>query len=106
MRTPKKPELLLPAGNEECLRAAVNNGADAVYIGLNRFNARENASNFDENSLSSAVKYCHERDVKVYVTFNTLVKNHELSQYFGMISIAYSAGADAVIIQDPCFIPL
>lgn len=106
MKTSKKPELLLPAGNEECLRAAVNNGADAVYIGLNRFNARENASNFDENSLSSAVKYCHERDVKVYVTFNTLVKNHELNQYFGMISAAYSAGADAIIIQDPCFIPL
>jgi collagenase-like PrtC family protease len=102
----KKPELLLPAGNEICLRAAVNNGADAVYIGLNNFSARRLARNFNEKNISSVISYCHERNVKVYIAFNTLIKNSEINEYFDMISIAYSAKADAIIIQDPCFMPI
>lgn len=99
-------ELVLPAGDELCLRAAVKNGADAVYLGLSRFNARMMAENFNEKNIFSAVNYCHERGVKVYVAFNTLVKNEELEDYFKLINVAHSAGADAIIIQDPCFIPL
>ncbi len=102
----QKPELLLPTGNETCLRAAVNNGADAVYLGMNRFNARQPAGNFNEKNIFGAIDYCHKRNVKIYVAFNTLIKNDELKEYFRLISVAYSAGADAVIIQDPCFIPL
>lgn len=100
----QKPELLLPAGNEECLRAAVNNGADAVYLGLGRFNARRSAGNFSEKNIFSAIEHCHKRNVKVYVAFNTLVKNDELREYLEQISIAHSAHADAIIIQDPCLI--
>ncbi|MEA3514261.1 MAG: peptidase U32 family protein [Nanoarchaeota archaeon] len=102
----KKVELLLPAGNEVCLRAAVNNGADAVYLGMNKFNARQSASNFNENNISRAISYCHKRNVKVYIALNTLIKNHELQQYFELMAAAYSEEADAVIIQDPCFIPI
>lgn len=102
----KKVELLLSAGNEECLRAAVNNGADAVYLGLNKFNARQSAANFNENNIADAIEYCHKRNVRVYIVFNILVKNNEIEQYFELMDIAYSAKADAVIIQDPCFIPI
>ncbi|MGC8816376.1 MAG: U32 family peptidase [Candidatus Hadarchaeum sp.] len=101
-----KVELVLPAGNELCLRAAVKNGADAVYLGLSKFNARMLAENFNEKNIFSAVNYCHERKVRVYVAFNTLVKNDELEDYFKLINVAYSAGADAIIIQDHCLIPL
>jgi len=102
----QKVELLLPAGDESCLRAAVNNGADAVYLGLNKFNARRLASNFNEKNIFSAIDYCRKKNVKAYVALNTLVKNDELAEYFRFINIAYSANADAVIIQDPCFIHL
>jgi len=100
-----KVELLLPAGNNACLRAAVNNGADAVYLGLTKFGARTLAKNFNEENIRSAVEYCHKHKVKVYVTFNTLVKNHELYEYFEQMNIAYSARVDGVIIQDSAFIP-
>jgi len=102
----QKVELLLPAGDESCLRAAVNNGADAVYLGLNRFNARTSAGNFSEKNIFGAIDYCHKRNVRVYVALNTLIKNDELAEYFRLINIAYAAGADAILIQDPCFIPL
>ncbi|MBD3249028.1 hypothetical protein GF336_03210 [Candidatus Woesearchaeota archaeon] len=102
----ERPELLLPAGNEECLRAAVNNGADAVYLGLDKFNARRSAGNFDEENLSGVVDYCHKRNVKVYVALNILVKNSELEEYFRLMNAVNLSGADAVIIQDACFIPL
>jgi collagenase-like PrtC family protease len=102
----QKVELALPAGNELCLRAAVNNGADAVYLGLNKFNARISAGNFDEKNIFGAIDYCHKRNIKVYVALNTLVKNSELAEYFRFINIAYSAKADAIIIQDPCFASL
>ncbi|MBN2368237.1 U32 family peptidase, partial [Candidatus Woesearchaeota archaeon] len=101
-----KVELLLPAGNIACLRAAVANGADAVYLGMAKFNARQSAKNFDEKNIFSAIKYCHDRNVKVYITFNTLIKNPELDEFFRSMSIAYQAGADAFIIQDKAFIPL
>lgn len=102
----KKPELLLPAGNEDCLRAAVNNGADAVYLGLDRFSARKTAGKFNKENIASIIDYCHKRKVKVYVALNTLVKNSELKDYFDYINIAYSAGANAIIIQDYCLIPI
>jgi len=102
----QKVELLLPAGDESCLRAAVNNGADAVYLGFKGFNARRSACNFDENGIFSAIDYCHRRNVKVYVALNTLVKNDELAEYFRLINVAYSAETDAVLIQDQCLIPL
>lgn len=101
----QKPELLLPAGNEECLRAAVNNGADAVYLGLGRFNARRPAGNFSEKNIFGAIEHSHNKNIKVYVAFNTLVKNDELAEYLEQIGIAHSAHADAIIIQDPCLIP-
>ncbi len=102
----QKPELLLPAGNVECLRAAVANGADAVYLGLNRFNARISAENFNEKNLFSAIEFCHKHNVKAYAALNTLVKNNELKEYFSLMDLAYQAKADAVIIQDSCFIPI
>ena len=102
----KKVELLLPAGNMDCLRAAANNGADAVYLGLDRFNARKSAENFNENNIFGVVQYCHKRNVKVYVTLNILVKNKEIEEYFYAANVAYSAGVDAIIIQDFCMIPL
>ena len=101
----QKVELILPAGDESCLRAAVNNGADAVYLGLNNFNARRSAGNFNEKTIFGAIDYCHKRNVNVYVTFNTLVKNDELLDYFGLINVAYSAKADGIILQDSCLVP-
>ena len=101
----KKPELLLPAGNMECLRAAVNNGADAVYLGLDKFNARISADNFNEKNIYFIVDYCHKHSVKVYVTLNTLIKNKEIDDYFHLVAICNVAGVDAIIIQDVCFIP-
>ena len=102
----KKIELLLPAGNLDNLRAAVNNGADAVYLGMSKFNARMGADNFNENNISSIIKYCHDRNVKVYVTFNTLIKNTEIKDWLKQISIVNSAKADAIIIQDVCMIEI
>ncbi len=102
----QKVELILPTGDEFCLRAAVNNGADAAYLGFKRFNARRTAGNFSEKDVFGAINYCHARNVRVYVALNTLVKNSELDEYFKLINVACSAGADGIIIQDPCFIPL
>ena len=72
------PELLSPAGNWDCLRAAVANGADAVYFGLPRFNARLRADNFRDDELRDVVQFCHRAGVKAYVAFNTLVFTSEL----------------------------
>lgn len=95
-----KPELLAPAGSMEALRAAVENGADAVYLGGKLFNARQYAANFDYEELEEAVKYAHLRDCKVYVTVNTLLDNTELPEAFEYIYFLYGIGVDAVIIQD------
>jgi len=95
-----KPELLAPAGDWESLVAAVQNGADAVYLGGKSFNAREGAENFDLEGLARAVEYAHVRDVKVYVTVNTLVSDDELGEAAKYILYLHNTGADAVIMQD------
>lgn len=93
-------ELLSPAGSSESVIAAVQNGADAVYMGLNNFNARKNARNFSDIEFEKAVKYCHIRGCKVYVTLNTLVSDLEMREAVNMALKAYSYGADAILIQD------
>src|SRR5580700_3547615 len=77
-RAPSRPELLAPAGDWECVKAAVENGADAVYFGLEKFNARMRAHNFTEADLPKLMAYLHRRGVRGYVTFNTLVFQDEL----------------------------
>jgi len=74
-------ELLAPAGNEECFFAAINNGADAVYLGLDSFSARKNAGNFTRDNIRFYVSYAHAVDVKVYVALNTLIKDCELDDF-------------------------
>lgn len=93
-------ELLAPAGNAECFFAAINNGADAVYIGLSDFSARKNAENFTKENIRYYVAYAHIFNVKVYVAVNTLVKNAELDDFVSTVKYAYEAGADAFIVQD------
>ena len=98
-------ELLAPAGGWEALKAAVSNGADAVYFGTSGgFNARKRAENFKEKELSEVAGYCHKNGVRAYLAANTLVKNRELDDYFSLLSNAYSSGIDAFIIQDISFI--
>lgn len=93
-------ELLAPAGDMDALVAAVQNGADAVYLGAGGFNARRNAGNFDGDGLKRAVEYCHVRDVRVHVTLNTLVRQDELDRLYDTLRLIYESGADAVIVQD------
>ncbi len=93
-------ELLAPAGDFDALRAAVQSGADAVYLGAGSFNARRNAGNFDGDALNGAVAYCHARGVKVHVTLNTLVREDEFSALLDAARDVYLSGADAVIVQD------
>ncbi len=95
-----KPELLAPAGDEEALHAAVCAGADAVYLGLEDFNARRNAGNFTLDALARAAAYAHLRGVKVYVALNTVVLPGELEEALECARQAYRAGADAFIVQD------
>jgi collagenase-like PrtC family protease len=106
MNKKDKVELLLPAGSVDALRAAVNNGADAVYLGFEKFNARISANNFDIYSLYSAVKYCHSNNVKVYVVLNTLIKNDEIDDFLYCLYVCSKLDVDAVIIQSPSFIPI
>ena len=93
-------ELLAPAGSMEALRAAVCNGADAVYLGADTFNARINARNFSAADLQEAVVYCHVRGVKVHLTLNTLVLDREMPRAAELIRLAASCGIDAFIVQD------
>lgn len=93
-------ELLAPAGSMEALRAAVCNGADAVYLGADTFNARMNARNFSAADLQEAVVYCHVRGVKVHLTLNTLVLDREMPRAAELIRLATSCGVDAFIVQD------
>ncbi len=95
-----KCEILAPAGGKEQLLAAVRCGADAVYLGTEQFNARSSATNFDKAALIEAVRYCHARNVKVYVTMNTLVTDKEIESVINEIKNIAQSGADAVIIQD------
>lgn len=96
----QKVELLAPAGNFEALRAAVENGANAVYLGGKVFNARASAVNFDLSELEKAVAYAHERLVKVYITVNILIADSEFPDLIQYIYNLYSIGVDAVILQD------
>ena len=93
-------ELLSPAGGRESMIAAVQNGADAVYLGTRAFNARRGADNFEGEGLSEAVFYCHARGVKVYVTLNTMAREDERSELARTIAEGYESGADAFIVQD------
>lgn len=93
-------ELLSPAGSPEALRAAVCNGADAVYLGVDAFNARQGAKNFTLDGLTEAVRYCHVRGVKVHLTLNTLVSDRELPAAAKVIEAAAKANVDAFIVQD------
>lgn len=95
-----KPELLAPAGDFAALKAAVGNGADAVYLGAGMFNARRKASNFDPQQLAEAIEYAHLRSVKVYLALNTLIADDEGDQALELAAQAYSDGIDAVILQD------
>lgn len=96
----RKVELLAPAGSIESLYAAVNSGADAVYLGGNKFSARAYASNFDEEKMKEAVIYCHIYGVKVHVTINTLLKDSEIEEALDYAGFLHSIGVDALIIQD------
>src|SRR5271157_4405798 len=95
-----KPELLSPAGDRTCLLAAVENGADAVYFGLERHNARIRASNFEGAQLAEVMTFLHRRGVRGYVTLNTLVFPRELEELEGAVRELAAAGVDAVIVQD------
>ncbi|MGB3654909.1 MAG: U32 family peptidase, partial [Rivularia sp. (in: cyanobacteria)] len=94
------PQLLAPAGNWECALAAVENGADAIYFGLDKFNARMRAENFTEADLPELMQFLHLRGVKAYVTLNTLVFPQEVKQAQRYIKSIIAAGVDAVIVQD------
>ena len=96
----KNFEILAPVGAKEQLYAAVRCGANAVYLGAGDFNARRNAENFTNDDLSEAIKYCHLRNVKVYVTLNTLIFDKEIADLYDCVKSIAKSGADAVIIQD------
>ncbi|KJR45246.1 Protease [Desulfosporosinus sp. I2] len=93
-------ELLAPAGSFEAFKAAVENGADAVYLGGKSFNARASAANFDIEELQKAVRYAHERQAKVYVTVNILIADQEFQELLNYLYTLYEIGVDAVILQD------
>src|SRR5690242_6390585 len=95
-----KVELIAPAGNMECARAAVANGADAVYFGLPRFNARMRADNFTEEDLPKLVQFLHEHRVRAFCTFNTLIFTGELPDAEKQLLLLDEAGVDVVIVQD------
>lgn len=94
------PELLCPAGDEAALRAAVDSGANAVYLGYRAFGARASAVNFDAEALEAAVRYAHLYHVRVYVTVNTLVKPGEMQDLHAALGEIAATGADAAIVQD------
>lgn len=99
-------ELLSPAGSMDALRAAVQNGADAVYLGSGVYNARAGAKNFTLDELRDAVRYCHVRGVRVHFTVNTLTSDREAPQIEELVRQAAKAGVDAFIVQDPGIVRL
>ena len=92
-------ELLAPAGSMDALRAAVQNGANAVYLGCGTFNARQSAKNFTPQTLTEAVKYCHIRGVAVHLTLNTLVSDKETPELVELIRHAATSCVDAFIVR-------
>lgn len=96
----KRPELLAPAGDMTCFMAAINAGADAIYLGGEEYGARAYASNFSQEELCEAVSYAHLFGVKVYLTVNTLVKEREFERLVSFIEPFYNHGLDGVIVQD------
>ena len=96
----KKTEILAPAGNLEQLQASVQAGADAVYLGLKSFSARQNAKNFNDQELKEAVQFAHERDVRVYAALNTLIEDEEMRRMERALEAAADAQVDALIVQD------
>jgi U32 family peptidase len=99
-RPVRRPELLAPAGDWECARAAVENGADAIYFGLEKFNARMRANNFTEADLPRLMAFLHRRGVKGYVTFNILVFENEMADAEQYVRAMIAAGVDAAVVQD------
>ena len=93
-------ELLSPAGDFECVKAAVQNGADAIYLGASSFSARASAANFSLAELKEVINYAHIRNVKVHLALNTLIKNNEFSEAISIAEKAYELGIDAIIVQD------
>jgi putative protease len=99
--TPRRPvELLLPAGSPEAFYAALEGGADAIYLGLDRFNARGRAKNFSRKQFLAAIALAHSRGARVYLTLNTLIKNEELPALIELLSFVAATEVDAVIVQD------
>ena len=96
----KKIELLSPVGNMDMLKAAVNNGADAVYLAGVKYGARAYADNFGKDDLIRAIKYCHLYGVKIYITINTLIYQSEIKDFIKYVEFLYVNGVDAVIMQD------
>lgn len=95
-----KIELLAPVGDWNCLKAAVQNGADAVYFGVEQFNARIYAENFNIDNMKQVINYCKLRNVKTNLTLNTLLKNNEFENAINLAKKAYEFGIDAIIVQD------
>ena len=93
-------EILAPAGSYESMVAAVNAGADAVYIGGSRFGARAYANNLDEETMVKAINFMHLHGCRIYMTVNTLVKEKEMSDLYSYLKPYYEAGLDAVLVQD------
>jgi len=96
----KKPELLAPSGNFKTLKAAVQSGADAVYLGASKFSARAFAGNFNTDELEQAVKYAIDNNVKIYLAINTLLTDRELKESLEIVNHAYSTGISTFIVQD------
>ena len=95
-----KHELLVPAGDMECLYQAISNGADAVYLGCKSFGARKFARNFDNEEIIKAIKYAHLYGVKIYITMNTLVKDDEVEEFLNQVEFLHKNNVDAIIVQD------
>ena len=93
-------ELLAPAGSMEALKVAISNGCDAIYLGMQKFGARAYSSNFDFESLRDAVQYAHLRDVKIYVTMNTIIFEDEIEEMKAQIDELNEIGVDGIIVQD------
>ena len=93
-------EILAPAGSFESMKAAVAAGADAVYIGGNKFGARAYADNLDEDRMKEALDYAHLHGCRIYMTVNTLVKEREMKELYSYLLPYYEQGLDAVIVQD------